>query len=175
MLLACWLLYPDWVAMAGAGGYTSYFGIPTLLTTYNGAVFADHPVLSGLCPRSIKLLKKALPLSVRHFLKPFLLILITSVITLTLTGPLGGLVTNYIALFIAWIREYASWATVPAIIIFASTIGLLCPGFHLALIPIATTSLATVGYDDFINIWFFSLITPGFIALAVALKSKIAG
>lgn len=38
MLLACWLLYPDWVAMAAAGGYTSYFGIPALLTTYNGAV-----------------------------------------------------------------------------------------------------------------------------------------
>lgn len=76
-------------------------------------------------------------------------------------------------MFIAWIRNYASWAAVPAIIIFASTIGLLCPGFHLALIPIATTSLATVGYDDFINIWFFCCtITPGFIALAVALKSK---
>ncbi|WP_279124122.1 PTS glucose transporter subunit IIA [Holdemania filiformis] len=172
MLLACWLLYPDWVAMAGAGGYTSYFGIPALLTTYNGAVL--QIILSVWVMSKIdQLLKKALPLSVRHFLKPFLLILITSIITLTLTGPLGGLVTNYIAMFIAWIRNYASWAAVPAIIIFASTIGLLCPGFHLALIPIATTSLATVGYDDFINIWFFCCtITPGFIALAVALKSK---
>ena len=172
MLLACWLLYPDWVAMAGAGGYTSYFGIPALLTTYNGAVL--QIILSVWVMSKIdQLLKKVLPLSVRHFLKPFLLILITSIITLTLTGPLGGLVTNYIAMFIAWIRNYASWAAVPAIIIFASTIGLLCPGFHLALIPIATTSLATVGYDDFINIWFFCCtITPGFIALAVALKSK---
>lgn len=172
MLLACWLLYPDWVAMAGAGGYTTYFGIPALLTTYNGAVL--QIILSVWVMSKIdQLLKKTLPLSVRHFLKPFLLILITSVITLTLTGPLGGLVTNYIAMFIAWIRNYASWAAVPAIIIFASTIGLLCPGFHLALIPIATTSLATVGYDDFINIWFFCCtITPGFIALAVALKSK---
>ena len=172
MLLACWLLYPDWVAMAGAGGYTSYFGIPALLTTYNGAVL--QIILSVWVMSKIdQLLKKVLPLSVRHFLKPFLLILITSIITLTLTGPLGGLVTNYIAMFIAWIRNYASWAAVPAIIIFASTIGLLCPGVHLALIPIATTSLATVGYDDFINIWFFCCtITPGFIALAVALKSK---
>ena len=45
MLLACWLLYPDWVAMAGAGGYTSYFGIPALLTTYNG--LTDHSVGLG--------------------------------------------------------------------------------------------------------------------------------
>ena len=85
MLLACWLLYPDWVTMAVAGGYTSYFGIPTLLTTYNGAVL--QIILSvWVMSKLDQMLKKALPLSVRHFLKPFLLILITSVITLTLTG-----------------------------------------------------------------------------------------
>ena len=46
-------------------------------------------------------------------------------------------------------------------------------GFHLALIPIATASLAAVGYDDLINIWFFCCtITPGFISLAVMLRTK---
>lgn len=172
MVLACWLLYPDWVTMASAGGWTSYFGIPTLLTTYNGAVL--QIILSVWIMSLIdKQLKKYIPISARHFLKPFLLILFTSVITLTVTGPLGGLFTNYIAAFIEWVRTYASWAAVAIIIIFASTIGVLCPGFHLALIPIATASLATVGYDDLINIWFYCCtITPGFIALAVALKTK---
>lgn len=172
MLLACWLLYPDWVAMAGEGGYTSYFGIPTLLTTYNGAVL--QIILSiWVMSKFDQLLKRVLPLSVRHFLKPFLLILLTSVVTLTLTGPLGGLFTDYVAMFVNWVRTYASWAAVAVIVVFSFTIGMLCPGFHLALIPIATTSLATVGYDDLINIWFFSCtITPGFIALAVALKTK---
>ncbi|MDR1794051.1 MAG: PTS glucose transporter subunit IIA [Erysipelotrichaceae bacterium] len=172
MLLACWLLYPDWVAMASGGGYTSYFGIPTLLTTYNGAVL--QIILSVFIMSKIdQWLKSVLPISVRHFLKPFLLILITSVITLTLTGPLGGLITNYIAAFIDLVRTNIPWATVPAIIIFSTTIGIFCPGFHLALIPIATTSLAAVGYDDVINIWFYACtITPGFIALAVALKTK---
>lgn len=172
MVLACWLLYPDWVTMASAGGWTSYFGIPTLLTTYNGAVL--QIILSVWIMSLIdKQLKKYIPIQARHFLKPFLLILFTSVITLTVTGPLGGLFTNYIAAFIEWVRTYASWAAVAIIIIFASTIGVLCPGFHLALIPIATASLATVGYDDLINIWFYCCtITPGFIALAVALKTK---
>lgn len=172
MLLACWLLYPGWVEMASAGGWTNYFGIPVLLTTYNGAVL--QIILSVWIMSLIdRLLKKIIPLTVRHFLKPFLLILIISIITITLTGPMGGLITNYIASGIAWLRTNASWLAVPAIIIFASTVGLLCPGFHLALIPIAMTSLATVGYDDFINIWFFCCtITPGFIALAVGLKTK---
>lgn len=172
MLLAGWLLYPGWIEMASEGGFTSYFGIPALLTTYNGAVL--QIILSvWVMSKFDQMLKKYLPLSVRHFLKPFLLILLTSIVTLTLTGPLGGLLTNYIASGINWIRTYASWATVPAIIIFSTTVGILVPGFHLALIPIATTSLATVGYDDVINIWFFcATLTSGFIALAVSLKTK---
>lgn len=172
MLLACWLLYPDWVSMASNGGWTSYFGLPVMLTTYNGAVL--QIILSVWIMSVIdKQLKRLIPISVRHFLKPFLLILIISIITLTLTGPMGGLITNYIAAGIGWIRTYASWAAVPAIILFSSTVGLICPGFHLALIPIALESLGTVGYDDFINIWFFCCtITPGFIALAVGLKTK---
>lgn len=172
MLLACALLYPDWVDMAANGGYTTYFGLPVLLTTYNGAVI--QIILSVFIMAKLdKLLKRIIPEVVRHFLKPFILILIMSVITLTLTGPLGGLVTDYIAIGIDWIRQVAPWAAVPAIILFSSTVGLVCPGFHLALIPIATASLETVGYDDLINIWFLCCtITPGFIALAVGLKSK---
>ena len=172
MLLACALLYPDWVTMAAEGGFTSYFGLPVLLTTYNGAV--SQIILSVFIMSKIdKLLKRIIPEVIRHFLKPFLLILIMSVITLTLTGPLGGLLTNYIAIGIDWVRSVAPWAAVPAIILFACTIGLVCPGFHLALIPIATASLAAVGYDDLINIWFLCCtLTPGFIALAVALKTK---
>ena len=67
----------------------------------------------------------------------------------------------------------APWAGVPVIVLLSTTIGLIAPGFHLALIPIATASLAAVGYDDLINIWFFCCtITPGFISLAVMLRTK---
>ena len=172
MLLACGLLYPDWVTMASEGGFTSYFGIPVLLTTYNGAVI--QIILSVWVMSKIDmLLKRAIPATVRHFLKPFLLILIMSVIILSVTGPLGGLFTSYIAAAVDWVRSVAPWAGVPAIVLLSLTIGLIAPGFHLALIPIATTSLATVGYDDLINIWFFCCtITPGFVALAVGLKAK---
>lgn len=172
IFLASALLYPGWVTMAAKGGFTSYFGIPVMLTTYNGAVI--QIILSVFVMAQVdKLLKKIIPEVVRHFLKPFVLILIMSVITLSLTGPLGGLVTNYIAAGISWIQSHASWLTVPALVAFSSTIGQLIAGFHLALIPIATQSLATVGYDDIINIWFFcGTITPGFIALAVTLKTK---
>lgn len=172
MVLACFLLYPNWVSAAAEGGFTSYFGIPVLRTTYNGAVI--QIILSVFVMSKLdKLLKKVIPEAARHFVKPFVLLLVMSVVTLSVTGPLGGLLTDYIYAGVTAIREIAPWAGVPAIVILSTTIGLIAPGFHLALIPIATASLAAVGYDDLINIWFFCCtITPGFIALAVGLRTK---
>lgn len=171
MVLACFLLYPDWVAGAD-GSFTHYFGLPVLHTTYNGAVI--QIILSVFVMSLLdKWLKKVIPEAARHFVKPFTLLLLMSVITLTVTGPLGGLLTNYIYAFVEAVRSVAPWAGVPVIVLLSTTIGLIAPGFHLALIPIATASLAAVGYDALINIWFFCCtITPGFVALAVMLRTK---
>ena len=171
MVLACFLLYPDWVAGAD-GSFTHYFGLPVLRATYNGAVI--QIILSVFVMSLLdKWLKKVIPEAARHFIKPFALLLLMSIITLTVTGPLGGLLTNYIYAFVEAVRSVAPWAGVPVIVLLNTTIGLIAPGFHLALIPIATASLAAVGYDDLINIWFFCCtITPGFISLAVMLRTK---
>lgn len=171
MVLACFLLYPDWVAGAD-GSFTHYFGLPVLRATYNGAVI--QIILSVFVMSLLdKWLKKVIPEAARHFVKPFALLLLMSIITLTVTGPLGGLLTNYIYAFVVAVRSVAPWAGVPVIVLLNTTLGLIAPGFHLALIPIATASLAAVGYDDLINIWFFCCtITPGFISLAVMLRTK---
>lgn len=171
MVLACFLLYPSWVSAAD-GTFTTYFGLPVLRTTYNGAVI--QIILSVFVMSLLdKWLKKVIPESARHFVKPFALLLLMSIITLTVTGPLGGLLTNYIYAFVEAVRSVAPWAGVPVIVLLSTTIGLIAPGFHLALIPIATASLTAVGYDDLINIWFFCCtITPGFISLAVMLRTK---
>ena len=177
MLLACALLYPDWVTMvntltAEGQEFVSYFGLPVTLTTYNGAVV--QIILSVWVMSKIdKLFKRIIPEVVRHFLKPFLLLLVMSVITLTITGPLGALITDYFTAFINWISSVAPWFTVAAMVIFFTTVGVVLPGFHMALVPIATANIATIGYDNLLNIAFFCCtITPGFIALAVALKTK---
>lgn len=175
LLLAGFLLYPDWVSLVQAGsetGFTSYFGIPVLLQTYNGSVL--QIILSVWVMSKVgKWLNKAIPTTVRYFLKPVILIFVMSIITLSVTGPLGGLVTNYISAGIDFVRRTVPWLTVPAIYIFSGTLGVFMPGFHLALIPIATQNFATLGYDDIINIWFFSGTTvPGFVALWTFFKVK---
>lgn len=175
MLLAGILLYPGWVDLVNAGsssGFTSYFGIPVYLCAYNSSTLPI--VLSVWIMSKVDgFLKKVIPNTIRYFLKPVCLIFIMSIITLSLTGPLGYLITNYIAAGIDFVRRNAPWLTVPAIYLFSSTLGIFCPGFHLALIPIATTNFATLGYDDVINIWFFSGTTvPGFTALWFSIKTK---
>ena len=175
IMLASFLLYPDWnslVAKGTSSGFTSYFGLPVHLQTYNGQVVQ---IILSIWIMSVldRWLKKIIPNAVRYFLKPVLLMLIMSVITLTITGPLGGLFTNSISLFIDFLRKNVPWLTVPAIYTFAMTVGVFMPGFHLALIPIATQNLSTLGYDDIINIWFMAgTMVPGFVALWVALKTK---
>ncbi len=175
MLLAGILLYPGWESMVAMGsdtGFISYFGIPVYLSSYGSSTL---PIVLSVWVMSKvdTLLKKIIPSTVRYFLKPVCLIFIMSIITLSLTGPLGYLITDYIAAGINFVRINAPWLTVPAIYLFSSTFGLFVPGFHLALIPIATTNFATLGYDDVINIWFFSGTTvPGFTALWFSLKTK---
>lgn len=175
MLLAGILLYPGWVEMVNAANgatFTSYFGIPVFLCTYNSSTL---PIVLSIWVMSKVdgFLKRVIPTTIRYFLKPVCLIFIMSVITLTVTGPLGYLVTDYIAAGVNFIRENAPWLTVPAIYLFAVTLGVFCPGFHLALIPIATANFAKYGFDDVINIWFFSGTTvPGFTALWFSIKTK---
>ena len=175
LLLCGILLYPGWVDLVNAGsetGFASYFGIPVYLCTYNSSTLPI--VLSVWVMSKIdKFLIKIIPNTVRYFLKPVCLIFIMSIITLSLTGPLGYLITDYVAAGINFVRTHARWLTVPAIYLFSMTFGMFAPGFHLALIPIATANFAQLGYDDIINIWFFSGTTvPGFTALWFTLKTK---
>ena len=177
MVLCAFLVYPGWVDMvnnltAEGQTFTTYFGIPTMLNTYNSSVI--QPVLAVFVMSKVDaLLKKVLPVSVRHVLKPFLLLLIMSVITLPLLAPLGAFITNYIYAGMVWVRNTVPWLGVFAIILFSSTVGVFMPGFHMALMPIAMASIADAGYDDLINIWFYCCtLTPAFISLAVGLKTK---
>lgn len=175
MLLAGILLYPGWTELVAAGsesGFASYFGIPVYLCTYGSSTL---PIVLSVWVMSKvdRFLKRIIPSTIRYFLKPVCLIFIMSIITLALTGPLGYLITDYIAAGINFVRNTVPWLTVPVIYVFAMTLGVFCPGFHLALIPIATTNFATLGYDDIINIWFFSGTTvPGFTALWFSIKTK---
>ena len=150
MVLCAFLVYPGWVDMvntmtAEGQTFTSYFGIPTMLNTYNSSVI--QPVLAVFVMSKIDaLLKKVLPVSVRHVLKPFLLLLIMSAITLPLLATLGAFITNYIYAGMVWVRNTVPWLGVFAIILFSSTVGVFMPGFHMALMPIAPILVSVKPY-----------------------------
>lgn len=177
MLLAAGLLYPDWVNLvntltAEGQTFTSYFGIPVYLMTYNGGVI--QVILSvWVLSKLDHWLGRVIPEAIRYFMKPFVLIVVMSVVTLALTGPLGGFAASGIASGIGFLEQNVPWLVVPTLILFSCTIGQLVAGFHLALIPLATEAIATVGYDSTVTIWFYCFtVSAGFISLAVAIKSR---
>lgn len=180
MVLGAFLVYPGWEAMVENGtaagqAFTQYFGIPVMLKTYSSSVL-QSVIAVFVMSKIDKWLKKVLPINIRHVVKPFILLLVMSVLTLVFIAPLGAFVTDYIYAGMVWVRNNIPWLGVFAIILFSTTIGVFMPGFHLALMPIAIQSIAAVGYDDLINIWFYCCtITPAFIALAVGLKTKNKG
>lgn len=177
MVLGAFLLYPNWSTMvseltAAGQTYTTYFGIPTMLKTYGSSVI-QSVIAVYVMSKVDKGLKKVLPVSVRHVLKPFLLLLIMSILTLPIIAPLGAFISDYIYAGMTWIRNTVPWLAVFAIVVFSRIIGVFMPGFHMALMPVAVQSIADIGYDDLINIWFYCCtLTPAFLALAVGLKSK---
>ena len=54
-------------------------------------------------------LGRVIPEVVRYFLKPFVLIVVMSVITLAVTGPIGGFITNGLAAGITWLQTNIPW------------------------------------------------------------------
>ncbi len=177
MMLAAGLLYPDFVTyvtdlQAAGAVYGDYFGLPVYLMTYNGGVI--QIVLSvWVMSKLDHWLSRIIHEQIRYFAKPLILLVVMSVVVLVATGPIGGYMTNYVAAAIAWLTANVPWLVVPALVLFSCTIGQLCAGFHLALVPIATASIESVGYDASITLWFFSFtVSAGFVALAITLKSR---
>lgn len=177
MMLAGGLLYPDFVnyvnGLTSTGAtFGSYFGLPVYLMAYNGGVI--QIVLSvWVMAKLDHWLSRVIPEQVRYFAKPLVLLVVMSVLVLTVTGPIGGYVTGAVSAGIAWLTVHVPWLVVPALVLFACTVGQLCAGFHLALVPVATASIASVGYDTSITLWFFSFtLAAGFVALAITVKSR---
>lgn len=170
IVLAASMLHPNWIAMVAEGKPLNILGLPVTLTSYNGSVV---PIILSIWIMSKldNLWNKIIPDVVSHFFKPLCTVLAMTVIIFVVTGPIGAIAGKYLAVGVIWLSKNAGFLAVPVITFFGPWIGFA--GMHLALIPIATESIKTVGYDGLILIWFLcNTVAAGSVALAVALKTK---
>lgn len=169
MVVAAFLVHPDITALLGAGN-TTYFGLPVTSANYGSSVL---PVLlmvpiMGYIERFAD---KICPDMVKIFLKPLIVIFISLPIALVVVGPIGSILGNFLADGINFLYTKAGWLTI--MLISAAMPFIVMSGMHYALVPLATISIASLGFDAILNITMFcSNLAQGGAALAVAVKTK---
>lgn len=172
LVVAGFLLLPDFMALFGDGGETlvTLFGLPVKYVSYSKQII---PVfLAILCQKYIeKVVFRIVPKVVRTMVGSGIVMILTVAVTILVCGPLGALATEGINACIYFVVDKCGWGAVP-IIAFINPI-LLGTGLGTANFPIMLMSYLENGYE--------ALILPAALAgnaaqagvgLAIAWKSK---
>lgn len=175
MMLGGVLLHPTFISMVAASGETGeairLFGIPVYNASYSSSVI---PIILSVWFKSFveSIADKISSKAIKFFSKPLITILITGSVTLLALGPIGYIISNYIADLLKAMGIYG-WLV-------STILGGLFPllvmtGTHYAIVPIGINNRMTMGYDAMVypnNL--VSNIAQGGATLAVAFKSKVS-
>lgn len=167
------LLHPNYTAMVTDAfnlNFTSMFGIPVTLASYNASVIPA--LLMVLALKYVDaFFDKVIPNLIKFFFKPVLTLLVVACLTFIVLGPIGFILGTLISSGINYISDYAGWL-VPTII------GALMPlmittGMHYGLVPFMLQSIGTVGYEQISNPGNLpSNIAQSAASLAICVKTK---
>lgn len=165
------LLYPDLVSMLSGTEATYLFGvIPVVHGTYSASVIPA--LLSAILLKYVeKGVDKITPQWSKNFLKPFLIVGITGIITLCVLAPIGMVVGNGLQFALDRVYSFAPWL---AMALFSGLMPfVVMTGMHWAFTTTILLALANPGYELF--------LIPGMLcnnlaqsgaAFAVAFRSK---
>lgn len=125
----------------------SFLGLSIPTVSYNTTTI---PVIFGVLFMALldKGADKVIPQSIKYFVKPLLVILITVPVTLIILGPLGNTVGGYIANGLGFMYEKLGWFSVG--LLGALTPLLVMTGTNQALFPLVFAMLGDYGYDSFV-------------------------
>ncbi|WP_426348379.1 beta-glucoside-specific PTS transporter subunit IIABC [Alloiococcus sp. CFN-8] len=170
MMIGGILLHPNFVAMVGAGEAIKLFGLPITGASYSSTVI---PIILSVWFMSYvePIADRISPKAVKFFTKPLITIAITGTVALVVLGPLGYILSNYIAAGVNALDSYASWL-VPTLVGGLTPL-LVMTGTHYGLVPIGINNRMTMGFDRIIYPGMLaSNVAQGGAALAVAVKAK---
>lgn len=170
MTLACALLHPSWSAMLSAGEAVDFFHIPVRLVDYSYSVI---PIILSIWIMSYveRLAEKYTPSIIKFFLKPLIILFISTPIALIVVGPFGSFLNTLIETAANSINATASWLL--PMLMGAFQPFLVLTGTAWAMTPIATVQISSLGYEIVNGPGMLaSNIAQGGATLAVACKSK---
>lgn len=117
-----------------------------------------------------KLLNRVIPKAVNLVFVPMLTFLIMGTLALSVLGPIGNIIGQYLATFFTFLSENASWA--PAFLIGAFLPPMVMFGLHNGVAPLGVMQMSQLGYDSIFGPGCVcSNIAQGTAALVVALRT----
>ena len=175
MMLGGILLHPNFVNMVAAskesGEAIRLFMIPIYNASYSSSVI---PIILAVWFMSVvePIADRISPKAIKFFSKPLITILVSGVVTLSVLGPIGYVISNYLAAFLRAMENYG-WLV--SMVLGAVFPLLVMTGTHYAIVPVGINNRMTMGYDSMVypnNL--ASNVAQGGATLAVAFKSKVA-
>ncbi len=165
------MMHPNWGAMVSAGEPVRFFElIPFHLVSYTGTVI---PIILVVFVQAHveKALNRIIPKSVNLVFVPMLTFLVMGTLALSVLGPIGSVVGEYLALVFNFLAENASWA--PAVLIGGLLPLMVMFGLHNGVAPLGVMQMAELGYDSIFGPGCVcSNIAQGVAALVVSLRTK---
>ena len=174
MMIGGILLHPNFVSIVAnskeTGEVIRFLGMPLYNATYSSSVI---PIILAVWFMSYvePIADRISPKAIKFFTKPLITILISGSVTLLVLGPVGFILSSWIADGIKALDTYCSWL-VPTLLGGAFPL-LVMTGTHYGIIPVGINNRMTLGYDTFVypaNLC--SNIAQGASAFGVALKTK---
>jgi len=149
---------------------TDIFGIQVYAASYGSTVL---PALLGVLFMApiYKFWNRVIPEALSFFVVPILTMIIVVPVELIVIGPIGQMVSGYIATFATWITDKANIIAQPILAMVYPYMVMV--GLDKGLSPIGVELLATVGYNSVTApMGFVSNIAVGGSCLAVATEIK---
>ena len=167
------LIHPNFVALTGAEGGINFLGIHVTSFDYSSSIIPA--ILTAWVMSYIeRLIEKITPAFTKNFLKPMLILLISTPIAFVILGPLGSIIGNGLASALVFVQSHVSIAAY--IIMAAAMPFIVMTGMHWAFIPVVFAALETpAGESLMLPAMLISNLAQGAACAAVAVKSKNGG
>lgn len=164
------LIHPNFIALTGAEGGINFLGIPVTSFDYSSSIIPA--ILTAWVMSYIeRLVEKITPAFTKNFLKPMLIILISSPIAFLILGPLGSFIGSGLASALVFIQSHVSIASY--VIMAAAMPFIVMTGMHWAFIPVVFAALETpAGESLMLPAMLISNVAQGAACLAIAIKAK---
>lgn len=170
--LAGVLVHPKLIDLLSNGGGVKFVGLEISPFQYSASVI---PIVLTIWLMSYveKIAEKITPGPVNVFLKPLLILIIVSPISLIFLGPVGSYLGQGLSYGIFWIQSQVGWLATALLAIVMPFIVMF--GMHKVFYPIVFAAMASPGYETLVlSAMLASNAAQGSGALAIWLLTKDA-